>query len=1132
MQDITLQLNIFWVLFCGVLVLLMQAGFLCLESGVTRSKNSINVALKNAADFILSFLLFWAVGFGIMFGDTLNGWVGSSGFFVDFSNSDGWTAALFIFQAMFCATTVTIVSGAAAERLTFKAYLYIAALLSLLIYPVAGHWSWGNILQAQSAWLSELGFVDFAGSTVVHSTGGWVALMTLLLIGPRRGRFVNGKPQPISPSSAQLACLGMLFFVIGWIGFNGGSTLALNHQVPGIIGNTLLAAASGAATAALAPASIKPDKGSLWVIPLNGALAGMVAITANCHVVSALESVIIGSVGAVVMLIADWWMMKRRIDDALAAVPIHLGAGIWGTLAVALFGDPDSLATGLSRSQQLLAQCTGIVAIGIWACLISLVFLYCINRITPLRVTAEAEDQGLNVSEHGARSDLIDLVQALETQRTTLDLDHRAPVEPFTEVGQIASSYNRVMEALATAVNQTRAIVHDIRDAIVTFGDDLAITSFNPGAEQIFQLSAAEALGRDFRQLIDALPQDDKGKPLLKQSHAVIGRRPDQSTFHVELTLTHGLLNNEEMYTALCRDVSEKRAMEEQLFQEKEQALVTLSSIADGVITTDVEARIMYLNDPAQQMTGWSAKEAQNQPCREVFDLKSTAVSTSELIAQALRGETVRIESDSATLLRREAEPIGITCTAAPIRNREGAVVGGVIVFHDVSLQRDMQKKLSHQATHDALTGFYNRIGFENIARVSIEDAETNQTQHTMAYLDLDQFKLVNDSCGHVAGDELLRQIAAVISQQLRSGDTIARLGGDEFGVILHNCPKQAALNIAENIRHAIQNFRFAWEGRTFSIGVSIGMVQINHQSPGLEKLLSLADSACYAAKDQGRNRVHLYEPDDLEMSIRQGQIQWVSKIRQALDSDQLRLFYQPIVDISQTNAKNSPPAHIEIFVRMQEPDGKIIPPGAFIPAAERYNLIQEIDLWVIKNTLAWLGDLSHSETLNLGLCAMNISGPTLSDENCLSKIIDFIDYYRVPADKVCFEITETAAITNLNHARTFFGRLRKQGCHFALDDFGSGLSSFGYLKNLPVQYLKIDGSFIKHIHENTIDSVMVQSINQIGHEMGLKTIAEFVESEDILEHLKTIGIDFAQGYYLGKPQPLEALSNVAVMPR
>ncbi|MFV1975167.1 MAG: ammonium transporter, partial [Candidatus Scalindua sp.] len=445
-MDILLT-DVFWVLICAGLVFLMQAGFTCLESGLTRSKNSINVAIKNITDFGISTILFWAFGFAIMFGSSVDGWIGSSQFFLSLDEGS-WTNAFFLFEIMFCATAVTIVSGATAERLRFRSYIIISIILSGLIYPIFGHWVWNNVQSGTaSGWLGKMGFVDFAGSTVVHSVGGWVALAALLIIGPREGRFPSvGAHRKIHGSNLPMSVLGVLLLWVGWFGFNGGSTLALNDQVAGIITNTFLAGASGVMVTLTVGWIIRKQADAELVI--FGSIAGLVAITASAHAVSTASALAIGGIGGIVMLGVDYLMDYLHIDDAVGAIPVHLGAGIWGTLAVAIFGKEEILGTGLSHWGQLLIQATGIGVCFLWTFGLSYGLFMLINRFLPLRVTAEDERIGLNVSEHGATTELLDMFRTMESQASTGDMSLRVPVEPFTEVGQIAERYNWVMEAL------------------------------------------------------------------------------------------------------------------------------------------------------------------------------------------------------------------------------------------------------------------------------------------------------------------------------------------------------------------------------------------------------------------------------------------------------------------------------------------------------------------------------------------------------------------------------------------------------------------------------------------------------------------------------------------------------------
>ncbi|MGR8921353.1 MAG: ammonium transporter, partial [Gammaproteobacteria bacterium] len=488
-------LDMLWVLSAAVLVLIMQGGFLCLESGLTRTKNSVNVAMKNVVDLTLALVVFWLLGFGLMFGPDVGGLLGSGNFLPDVGGGDPWAATFFVFQAMFCATAATIVAGAVAERTRFAAYIFITIIVTGFIYPVFGHWAWGGAHGGGAGWLETRGFVDFAGSTVVHSVGGWVALAAVLLVGPRRGRFVDGRPQAIPASNLPLTMLGLLLFFVGWIGFNGGSTLAMTAAVPGIVANTMLAGAVGATGAAVIRQLVVPRMEAATA-PVNGALAGLVAITAGCHAVTAAEAALIGFVGAVVMILTDRVLLACQVDDAVGAIPVHLGAGVWGTLAVALFGDPEILGTGLGRAEQLLVQIQGIAACGLWSFCVAWLLLRLRHPRRPIRVTAEAEDIGLNVAEHGARTPLLELLELMETQQASGDLSLRAPVEPFTEVGQIASRYNRVMQALEATTMRTRQIVSDIREGIITFTRDGTLTSLNAGAERMLLLDAATCIGR------------------------------------------------------------------------------------------------------------------------------------------------------------------------------------------------------------------------------------------------------------------------------------------------------------------------------------------------------------------------------------------------------------------------------------------------------------------------------------------------------------------------------------------------------------------------------------------------------------------------------------------------------------
>lgn len=1129
------QLDILWILICAGLVFMMQAGFLCLESGLTRSKNAINVALKNVTDFALAVMLFWAVGFALMFGPTAAGWVGTNGFFLSVgAGSESWLSAFFLFQAMFCATAATIVSGAVAERMRFAGYLWVVLIVAAIIYPVFGHWAWGGVPGSTGGWLAERGFVDFAGSTVVHSVGGWVALAAIIVIGPRLGRFGSRgcEEKPMTSGNLPLAMLGGLLLFFGWFGFNGGSTFQMDATVPGILVNTTLAAASGVLVALFFGWRLRSR--SEVVYALNGAIAGLVAITAGAHVMTALNSVVIGALGGLVMVLSQQWLERRRIDDAVGAVPAHLAAGIWGTLAVGFLGDPDLLGTGLSRSDQLLVQATGVIVCGVWAFGLAYILLSGINRLFPLRVSPEAERIGLNVSEHGAPNELQHLLVRMESQEKTRDLSVRVPVEPFTEVGQIAAAYNRVIEALENAIDHTQAIIRDVRDGIFTLTSEGIVKTFNPGAERLFGLPAAEAVGNPVQRLFPDFATHI-GKPLQEDwaaGHKLELRleRPDQPKRFVEISLSKSRIGGENLLTALVRDVTERRRMLEQLQRQRDLAEVTLASIGDGVITTNEAGVVQYLNPVAENLTGWTLSDARDIGISTIYQLQdegSGVVLESSVRSVLTRGREVK-RNEHGMLVRRDGTKIPVQDTAAPIRDRNGHMIGAVLVFHDVSVTLQLTRELTHQASHDALTGVPNRRAFETRLLDLLKSTREPDTCHVLCYLDLDQFKVVNDTCGHVAGDELLRQVAVLLRERLRSGDVLARLGGDEFGVIYLHCPVDKARQMAEILRSAIQEFRFSWEGKTFAIGVSIGLVPIDAEEIHLANLLSAADTACYAAKESGRNRVHVYHRNDDQVLQQHGQMQWVARLRRALDRDQFRLHVQPIVPLADSECGRP---HYEVLIRLQD-ESRVVSPGAFIPAAERYGLMPQIDDWVFSNTISWLGDLLRRQKPPDGVFCINVSGASLSDPRFREKIYERLSRAQLPAGTICMEVTESSAVANLSTVAEFIQRVKALGCAFALDDFGSGLSSFAYLKALPVDYLKIDGGFVKEIEQDEIDLAMVQAINTIGHTMGLKTIAEFVESEGVLNCVRELGVDFAQGYHLGEPRPLENFQSARMMPR
>jgi len=565
--------------------------------------------------------------------------------------------------------------------------------------------------------------------------------------------------------------------------------------------------------------------------------------------------------------------------------------------------------------------------------------------------------------------------------------------------------------------------------------------------------------------------------------------------------------------------LAQRHAFANALQVEKERAQITLESIGDGVITTNVDGAITYMNPAAEALTHWKSSQAQGLPLAALFNLldDNAQPDAFTLIEHIVKGQLRGGSEHAKTIQRLDGSTVSVTLVGAPIRSG-GQVSGAVLVLHDMTQERQYIANLSWQATHDALTGLANRREFEfRLEQVLHPAASQPGARHALMFLDLDQFKLVNDTCGHAAGDELLRHICALLQSDLREGDTLARLGGDEFGILLENCPAHAAEKIAESLRHTVQSLHFVWKGRPFVTTVSIGLVHIAHTPTSLEASLRAADMACYMAKEKGRNRVQVYHPDDSELSVRFGEMAWVQRLHMALEENRFCLYAQEIAALGPTEGGSG---HIEILLRLHDEAGRIILPDSFIPAAERYGLMTSLDRWVVENVFKIIARCQQERPgRSMAMCAINLSGITIGDDDFLGFLHEKFETYRIAPEMICFEITETSAIANLGSAIRFINELKALGCHFSLDDFCAGMSSFAYLKHLPVDFLKIDGSFVKDMLDDPINRAMVEVINHIGHVMGKRTIAEFVETPQIEQALLDIGVDYAQGYLIEQPQ-------------
>ena len=746
-----------------------------------------------------------------------------------------------------------------------------------------------------------------------------------------------------------------------------------------------------------------------------------------------------------------------------------------------------------------------------------------------------------------------------QADSSVLGFEHHQPGPGFTDpelealhaaAGMLGAAIKgmRIEDALQESTDRFRLLADNASDLVCLHRADGRLLYVSPSSESLAGIPPEDLTGRDPWPL---LHRHDRNR--VRRALAVsLGRnRPMAVTFRIthrgggtrwleaRVQAVSGEGPQSAMIISTSRDISARKEAEVQLYNEKELAQVTLGSIADGVITTDRRSRIRFMNPVAEAMLQLRSADATGLKMAEVLATLGTNSETVwSLVSKALNAQRAVSSGEPILVQSPSGNELAVEVSSAPIRDSQMRVMGTVTVLHDVTSNRALADQLTYQATHDSLTGLLNRAEFEERLRESFARRRSGEDD-ALCYLDLDQFKIVNDTCGHIAGDELLRQLAGVLRSRTRSTDIVARLGGDEFGVLLTGCPPERALQVGNAICEAVRSFRFQWEDRVFQLGVSIGVVPINADQPSnITELLSEADSACYAAKDQGRNRVHLHKEGDATVAQRKSEMEWVSQIHGALEDNRFELYFQPIVRAQTHQDPNQIPmvpsvveranAHadrVELLLRMRSEDGELIPPGTFIPAAERFNAMPTIDRWVIREALESFAE--HWRTgINGSLvqCFINLSGTSLADRSFGPFVKEQLARHAVPPDALCFEITETAAIANLNQARDLMNELRALGCRFALDDFGSGLSSFAYLRNLPVDYLKIDGVFVKAIEHDLVDLSIVESISKVGKQLGLEVIAEFVETISVRNRLIELGVDYLQGFQVARPAPVAAL--------
>ncbi len=718
-------------------------------------------------------------------------------------------------------------------------------------------------------------------------------------------------------------------------------------------------------------------------------------------------------------------------------------------------------------------------------------------------------------------------------------IDQQARMLTKTQKSMLAGLANMAAKALVAreqflhdinqqAVHHTN-IIESSNDAIISKSIDGIVLTWNKGAETIFGYTAEEMIGQSIVKLLPEsnLHEEEVLIKKIKSHQKVKSYETERLTKHgkliyVSVNLSPILnLHGEVMgISTIARDITAHKKSEIAFALEHERLKVTMDSIGDAVITTNDKGIVEYLNPIAERLTGWSSSEAKGLPLNKVFNIinESSRKASPNPVDICLMENRIVGLANHTILISRDGNEYGIEDSASPIRNNEGKTFGVVLVFHDVTFQRQMANEMTYRATHDGLTGLINRGEFEHRLERLLMNNTSGNVQHALMVIDLDQFKVVNDTCGHAAGDKLLKEVTQIITNCIRTSDTLARIGGDEFAIILEKCDAEPAMRIAQLVCKHVDEYRFKVEEKRFRIGTSIGLVIIDNHWSSLEALIQAADSACYAAKEGGRNRVHLYYDADFALESRRGEIQWASRIEQAIEDNQFVLFCQRILPLTENGG-----LHGEVLVRLKDTSGNLVAPGAFLPAAERFHMASRIDKWVVKQVFSWLKE-NQNEISHIDSISINLSGQSIGDESFHDYVLMLISLTPIDFSKVCFEITETATITNINLATRFIQTMKSHQIQFSLDDFGSGVSSFGYLKSLDVDYLKIDGQFIKDINDDPVDLATVRCILEVAKVTGKRTIAEWVETVEVENILRRLGVDYTQGYLRHKPEPIDQM--------
>jgi len=719
--------------------------------------------------------------------------------------------------------------------------------------------------------------------------------------------------------------------------------------------------------------------------------------------------------------------------------------------------------------------------------------------------------------------------EMLEASRDA-SVGRRLSIPDDPDTAQLAHTVNRLFDALGERDEKIQGRDRLFKDFARTLPEiviihDEKILLANESAASLVGMEAAQLVGREIADLVKpayralfrktvATRLAGENAPRRIEMQLING---NQTGLWVEAQSSNIEFHGHRAILTIARDVSHRKSLEVSLSRSKRQAQYTLESISEGVITTDNDGRIDYMNLAAETLTGTNRDDAAGHRVGELFTLVDDADRRplGDPVERCLAMRRRVNMGRRAVMVSSDGEhEHSVEISASPVRGPSNSISGTVVVFHDVGELRGLTRQMSYQATHDPLTGLINRREFERRLDEAMDTAHSEEAVHIIYYMDLDRFKAVNDSCGHLAGDNMLREVAALIKDQVRDSDFVGRLGGDEFGALLIGCPIQKARQIATDICNAVAAYRFVWKDKIFNIGISVGLVEISHASGTLQDVMSAADSACYMAKQQGRGQVHVYSARDEAVARERGDIQWLRQLQTALHEDRFELAVQPIIAMS-GRAESGP--SVEVLIRFNDGHSRAKNSAEFLRPAERYQMMPQIDRWVINASLAAISS-GEIKLPTHRSCAINLSSQTLGDEAFLGFVVDALDRSGVSPSTICFEVTEGAILSNVQHAQRFIEVLHGIGCEFSLDDFGSGLGSFSSLKHLPIDYLKIDGTYTRDLRSDLVNQEMVAAMIKLARTMQFRVVAEQVENQEDFDWLRDIGVDFAQGRFIEAP--------------